>query len=165
MILCKEIGKHFPNKIFSIGRCFVFESINWIGSLISNGYWYYCSCEWCGPWASYYFTWWMLKWASFFFFLSKCVLLTGSQCLPLSLYFIISRANVYWSIELEGGGGYVIKFKSLSKAFRRGRFFKFFLNWKGKFLINCTLKFVLTKHRAITAQSIKNGKVFPYTVY
>lgn len=100
-----------------------------------------------------------------FFFLSKCVLLTGSQCLPLSLYFIISRANVYWSIELEGGGGYVIKFKSLSKAFRKGRFFNFFFNWKGKLLINCTLKFVLTKHRAITAQSIKNGKVFPYTVY
>lgn len=99
----------------------------------------------------------------FFFFYQNvfCLLVVSA----LSLYFIISRANVYWSIELEGGGGYVIKFKSLSKAFRKGRFFNFFLNWKGKFLINCTLKFVLTKHRAITAQNTKNRKVFPYTVY
>lgn len=94
----------------------------------------------------------------FFFFIKMCFAYWQSVS-ALSLYFIISRANVYWSIELEGGGGYVIKFKSLSKAFRKGRFF---LNWKGRFLINCTLKFVLTKHRAITAQSIKNRKVFPY---
>lgn len=130
MILCKEIGKHFPNKIFSIGRCFVFDSINWIGSLISNGYWYYCSCAWCGPWASYYFTWWMLKWA--FFYQNVFCLLVVSVC--LSLYFIISRANVYWSIELEGGGGYVIKFKSLSKFFRKWRFFNFFFKLKRQVL-------------------------------
>lgn len=132
MILCKEIGKHFPNKIFSIGRCFVFDSINWIGSLISNGYWYYCHVRDVAP-GPLITSHDECSSELFFFFIKMCFAYWQSVS-ALSLYFIISRANVYWSIELEGGGGYVIKFKSLSKAFRKGRFFKFFFKLKRQVL-------------------------------
>lgn len=99
----------------------------------------------------------------FFFYQNVFCLLVVSVCLKFIFHHFQSQCVLVY--RARRGGGYVIKFKSLSKAFRKGRFFKFFLNWKSKFLINCTLKFVLTKHRAITAQSIKNRKVFPYTVY
>lgn len=164
MILCKEIGKHFPNKIFSIGRCFVFDSINWIGSLISNGYWYNCSCAWCGPWASYYFTWWMLKWTSFFFYQNVFCLLVVSVCLKFIFHHFQSQCVLVY--RARRGRGICYQIQIIVQSLQKGEIFQIFFKLKkAKFLINCTLKFVLTKHRAITAQSIKNRKVFPYTVY
>lgn len=136
----------FPNKVFSTGRCFVFDSINWIGSLISNGYWYYCSCAWCGPWASYYFTWWMLKWAFFFFFYQNvfCLLVVSVRLKFIFHHFQSQCVLVY---RARRGRGICYQIQIIVQSLQKGEIFQiFFLNWKGKFLINCTLKFVLTKH-------------------
>lgn len=132
MILCKEIGKHFSNKIFSIGRCFVFDSINWIGSLISNGYWYNCSCAWCGPWASYYFTWWMLKWAFFFFYQNVFCLLVVSVCLKFIFHHFQSQCVLVY--RARRGRGICYQIQIIVQSLQKGEIFQIFFKLKRQVL-------------------------------
>lgn len=126
----KKLENIFQTRSSVLVGVLNFDSINWIGSLISNSY--YCSCEWCGPWASYYFTWWMLKWAFFFFYQNVFCLLVVSVCLKFIFHHFQSQCVLVY--RARRGRGICYQIQIIVQSLQKGEIFQIFFKLKRQVL-------------------------------